>query len=152
MTETRSRAQGLRKYQALTALSVPFPGVNKDKQTVLVQAGEEIELTEEQARHFMSLPTPAIRPAKDASEPMPRLTGRHLSGHIRRPPPPAPGSDGARPDPAGSSKIMVYRDPDIPEGNEPQPGSENSLPPDALDIVPGSPVMVEGGLTAGARR
>jgi hypothetical protein len=148
---SQARSQGLKKYQALTNLSVPMPG-DKDARTFLVPRGETVELTEEQARNLSTMPggRPAIRPVKEGSEPMPELTGRLLSGPIRRPPPPAPGTDSARPDPPGSSRVAVYHD--APELHEPQLGSENGLDMDALDIAPGGGVHVEGGLTAASRR
>ena len=154
--QSQARSQGLKKYQALTNLSVPMPGENKDGRTFLVPRGEVVELTEEQAHNLARMPggKPAIRPVKEGSEPLPELTGRLLSGPIRRPPQPAPGSDAARPDPPGSSHIAVYRDPGLPELNEPAPGSEASDlgVTDALDIAPGTGTNVEGGLTAASRR
>jgi len=66
-----------------------------------------------------------------------------LSGLLRPPVTPAPGTEGPRPDPQGASKIIV-QEPVPPEGAEPVPGSEATggqavgVDPDAIDIVPGT--------------
>jgi hypothetical protein len=155
----RAPAKQGKKYQALANLSVPQAN---GERTDLVTPGNTVTLTDEEAAHFLGTcgdaehafrrQQPMVRLASEGSEPLPKLTGRELSGPIRRPPPPAPGSDAARPDPPGSSHIAVYRDPGLPELNEPVPGSESGLGPDALDIAPGGGVNVEGGLTAASRR
>lgn len=120
-----------KKYQALVNLSVPMPvlpGVADEKRTILVPPGETIELTEQQAHHFLhELPRPAIRPVAEGSEPLPRITGRDLSGRAFGPP-----AD-ARRDPAGSSGVIVT---EIPEASEPQPGDEQGPDTDAVDLPP----------------
>jgi hypothetical protein len=125
-------------YQALANLSVPRKG-DPGRETDLVLAGETIDLDDDVAALFLRprRDPEVIRPAKQASEPMPRLLGRHLSGvainhrtgkRIGFPGPP----EGARPDPAGSSALQVL----IPEAAEPQPDSEARPPEDAQDIPP----------------
>jgi hypothetical protein len=145
----------MKKYQVLINCSIPqrTPVIDpKDRRTDLVMAGETVELTEEEARHLNTQArVPLVRLVKESKEPLPQVTGRHVSGLLRRPPEPPPDSEAARPDPAGSSKVMIYRDPDVPELAEPGVGDELS-PTGTLDIVPGSPVNVEGGLRLQDRR
>jgi hypothetical protein len=125
-------------YQALVNLSVPRVG-DPGKETDLVETGETVELTDDQAALFLP-PKRAealIRPAKESGQPLPRLHPRLLSAvainprtgkRIGMPGPP----EGARPDPAGSSSVQVM----IPEANEPQIDSENAGDGDAVDIPP----------------
>jgi hypothetical protein len=140
---TRAREQGLRKYQALTNISVPEPGENKDKRTFMVPRGGTVELTEDQAHNLMTQHrVPVIRSVAEGSEPMPIIRGMSLSGRLRVPAVPAsdPNYDGPRPDPEGSSHIQVLQGVGTPESSDPQPGTQN-----ALDIPPGT--RVTGGIT-----
>lgn len=119
-------------YEALIALSVPRRG-DKDRGTDLVMPGETIYLTEEEARQFArhgnrdGRQVPVIRKLSgpDGSrEPLPQvgannsaLLPRHISGRLFRPTMPPPGSDAARPDPEGSSRVEYYADGGAPESS-----------------------------------
>lgn len=122
-------------YQALVNLSVPRRG-DPEKLTDLVRPGETVYMTKDEAdkinrRH----PRPVLRPAKEATEPLPQIHPREMSGRIFAPPVPAPESDAARPDPPGSSHL-VEREVRIPEAGEPQVGSENLSAAQVMDIPP----------------
>ena len=134
-------------YIALIPLSVPRRSGNKD-QNDLVMPGETVNLTDDEAAKYLrhgpkdGRQVPVIRPAtgpKSSQElsnrPMPP---RAVSGRIQAPPPPAPGTDGPRPDPEGSSLIQYAQPAEVPETAEPSVGSENAgwTGPDAEDIVP----------------
>jgi hypothetical protein len=140
-------------YEALTCLSVPRRS-DKDKQTDLVLKGETVYLTEEEARQFTRRDpgrdgrvVPVIRKLSgpDGSrEPVPRLLPRQLSGRLFRPAMPPPGSDAARPDPEGTSRIQVIEDGGAPETDgaaSPEPSEmaanlTGPAAPDALDLPP----------------
>lgn len=132
-----------KKYQALTNLSIPQVSEAglATGQNDLIPAGEIVELTEAQARNLMATgpragrQTPAIRPAAEAKGDLPRLLPRQLSGALRVPAPPPPDSEMPRPDPPGSSKVVVT---EPPEATEPQPGDEQKPPVGAMDIPPRS--------------
>jgi len=136
-------------YIALIPLSVPRRG-DPEKNTDLVLAGETVHLTEAEAATYMrhgvrdGRRIAVIRPATgpgSTSEPLRRVPPKAVSGALHAPPPPPPGTDFARPDPPGSSAVE-YRE--VPEGQEPQPGSENwdgdpgagARQVDAEDIIP----------------
>jgi hypothetical protein len=134
-------SEGRSRYQALTHLSVPqrtetgtLTGQNE-----LVDPGEIVELTEREAANLMATGpragrmTPAIRPYSQHGDPLPKLTARHLSGQLRTPATPPPGSDAPRPDPPGSSQVRVI-EAELPEMTEPVPGSETVT--DAIDLPP----------------
>lgn len=134
---------GRAKYQALTNLSVPqrsdaglLTGQND-----LVLTGEIVELDEREAVNLMETgpragrQTPAIRPAADAREPLPRLHPRQLSGMSRQPVMPPPDSDQPRPDPEGSSRVVITTP---PEASEPAPGDEQLPVTGAMDLPPRS--------------
>jgi hypothetical protein len=143
---------GKGRYQALTNLSIPQrtdAGVLTG-QNDLVLKGETVELTEQEARNLMSTGQragrryPAIRPASEENTELPRIHPRMLSGALRPPVTPAPGTEGPRPDPAGASKILV-QEPAIPESQDPMPGTEatggqetGAVMQDAIDITPGT--------------
>lgn len=144
-------ASGKSKYQALTNLSIPQRTDNGvlTGQNDLVITGDTVELTEQEARNLMATGPrtgrryPAIRPASEESNELPRLHPKMLSGLLRPPVTPPPGTDGARPDPEGASRVIV-QEPVPPEGFEPVPGSEATggqavgVDPDAIDIKPGT--------------
>jgi hypothetical protein len=136
MPETR------KKFQALTNLSVPMPrmpGQPDDKRTFMVEPGEIVELTEEQARNFMRLRVPAIRPAAQSGDPLPRIAPAQLSGPLRKGLVNPPGDfTGARADPPGASHIQVVSN--VPEVSDPAPGSENVMSAGPMDIKPGTGV------------
>lgn len=127
------------KYLALVNLSVPRKN-DPNKETDLVEVGETVELDDETAAKFLPpLRRPAvIRKAADRTSEMPVLRPRDLSGVAinqrtgKRVGYPGPPAD-ARPDPPGSSQVLVQ---ELPESNEPQPGSENAPVQDAEDIPP----------------
>ena len=118
-------------YVALTNLSVPRP----DRQTDLVLPFETVRLTDEQAAPFLKTGgrtgrrTPVIVRASEYQGPV-RLHPKLLSGPINRPMQPAPGTGDPRPDPPGSSHVIVQ---EVPEAVEPIPGSEQTAQ-DAADI------------------
>lgn len=132
------------EYQALTALSIPQrteKGVLTGQNDLVVR-GETVWLEETEARNLMATGQrtgrryPAIRPVSEIDDELPRLHPRMLSGSLRAPVQPAPGTDAARPDPAGASKLLIR---EIPEAQEPQPGDEAvGVDPDAIDITPGT--------------
>lgn len=140
-------------YVALTNLSVPRRG-DKDRQTDLVRKGETIYLTEEEARQFErrdpgrdGRAAPVVRKLSGPDGTrgdVPELLPRHLSGRLFRPPAPLPGSDAARPDPEGSSRIQVIEDGKAPESAGsavPEPGEMDDnlraqVPQDAVDLPP----------------
>lgn len=118
-TAKTKTSEGLSRYQALVPVSVPQrrDGVLVTGQNDLVMAGDYCMLTEEEARNLMATGartgriSPAVRPASEASEPLPRVLPRQMSGPVRRPPAETPpGYDGPRPDPAGSSQILTLQD------------------------------------------
>jgi hypothetical protein len=131
-----------KKYQALTNLSIPqrHPGTEVlTGQNDLVVTGDTVELTDEEARNLMATgpragrQTPAIRPASEAKTELPRLHPRQLSGNMRAPVQPPPDSDMPRPDPPGSSKVIIQ---EPPESNEPAPGGEQLPVTGAIDLPP----------------
>ena len=139
-------------YIALVNLSVPrrvlrgADGKEPDNATELVMAGDEVWLLPDEAEKYLrhgprdGRQVPVIRPKNgpDSSNLLPgRMPPRAVSGRLQAPPPPAPGSDGPRPDPEGSSHLQYAQVADVPEAAEPSPGSENQVDgPDAMDIAP----------------
>jgi hypothetical protein len=148
-------------YVALIALSVPRRG-DPARQTDLVMAGETVYLTAEEAAQFNrhghhdGRQIEVVRKVSgpDGSrEPPPRVPPRAVSGRIFRPAVPPPGSDAARPDPEGSSRLQ-YLDAGnpVPEANEPQmdPSEmadrlQSGPAADAMDLPP------KGRATRGGR-
>lgn len=133
-----TRGTGVKKYQALTNLSIG----REDKMSDLVLAGEIVELDENTAHRFLTAhAVPVIRLADQAAEPTARVTGRMLFRQPMQPPLVLPhGWTGPRRDPPGSSEIIIQQ-PQAgvlgqPEANEPQPGSENAPEVNAADIAP----------------
>jgi len=130
-----------KKFQALINLSVPMPrmpGQPDDKRTFMVEPGEIVELTEEQARNFMRLRTPAIRPATQSGDPLPRIAPAQMSGPLRKGLVNPPGDfTGARADPPGASHIQTIT---VPETADPSPGQENVMSQGPMDIKPGTGV------------
>lgn len=135
-------------YVTLTNISLPrrvlrgADGKEPDNATELVGPGVTVYLTEDEAAKFLrhgpadGRQVAVIRPATgpEASQELSRpLPPRAVSGRLNAPPPPAPGTDGPRPDPAGSSHIQYA---EVPEAAEPVVGSENDLGPDAMDLPP----------------
>jgi hypothetical protein len=121
-------AAGLKKYQALTNLSVPIKVPGEDKRTALVMKGDTVILDEETATNLQrNHRVPVIRPATEGSQPMPLLTGRSLTGMIQGPP------VDARRDPKGSSQLVELK---VPELTEPSIGDEQAQDTDALDLPP----------------
>jgi hypothetical protein len=130
-------------YQAVTNISLPRRG-DPTHQTDLVLAGDTLYLTPDEAQQLLrhgardGRKIPVIRPKNEMGEPLPRILPKQVSGSLRAPPPPQPGSDMPRPDPPGSSAVLIQEDADIPEAHEPEAGSERDFPPDpdAEDIPP----------------
>jgi hypothetical protein len=143
---TRTKiAEGRSSYQALTNISVPQRHDGTEVltgQNDLVRAGETVELTEKEAANLMAVGPaagrmhPAIRPASEADQPLPRLLARQLSGPLRRPAEPPPGSDLPRPDPEGSTKLIVPEDMPPQLGAEQNPDQAMPWAQDAMDIPP----------------
>jgi len=124
------------EYEALTNLSVGRGPSDKDKAADIVHKGETVHLTDEQAQRFMDPKrhrVPVIRPASEQNDPAPPVLARDLFG-----PRPQAQQFGARPDPAGSSKVMEVTaesadpaDPmTAPEANDPV--VDLSVDPDAV--------------------
>lgn len=107
------------KWEALTNLSVGRPG-DQGKQADVVHPGETVTLTEEQAHGFLTNHrVPVIRPADEAAEAHPTITARSLFGQR-----PRAEQFGARPDPAGATKVITPgQDPgaaeNAPEASDP---------------------------------
>jgi hypothetical protein len=119
-------------YIALINLNVPRRGVDPLRGSDLVMAGETVNLTPEEAAGYMrhgpndGRRVPVIRPAtgpKSTSEAPQRVPPRAVSGALRQPAAPPPGSGMPLPDPAGSSAILQQEA--VPEAQDPVPGSEN---------------------------
>lgn len=129
-------------YVALVNLSLPNRA-DPEHGASLVRAGETVYLTQEEAAKYLrhgpgtgrQIPVIKAKAEMPAGAGVPRIPPRAVSGQLQAPPPPAPGTDGPRPDPAGSSAIQVMQPAEVPESAEPQAGSENSAM-DAVDIVP----------------
>lgn len=136
-------------YKALVNLSVPRRGLlapGEVRQADLIPAGEVVYLTDEEAATFLrhggrdGRRIPVIRklhgPDSSSEENAGRIHPSYLSGAVMRPamPPGGPGeSELPRPDPSDASKVIRY---EVPETNQPVPGSENSL--GSVDIKPGT--------------
>lgn len=147
-------------YRALINLSVPRRG-DPDRQCDLVFAGETVYLTAEEAAAFNRHSARDGRQVEvvqklsgpDGSrEERPIIPPRAVSGRIFRPTPPPPGSDAARPDPEGSSRIQLFDDAAVPERDQPQPDPAHAadtlraeLPQDALDLPPRNRTRTRGG-------
>jgi hypothetical protein len=127
------------KYEALVNLSVPRKN-DPNKETDLVMAGDTVDLDDDTAAKLLPpMRRPAlVRKAADRTSERTVLLPRHLSGVAinhrtgKRVGYPGPPAD-ARPDPPGSSQVLVQ---ELPEGNEPVPESENQPPGDAVDLPP----------------
>jgi hypothetical protein len=104
-------------YQALDNLSVPREG-DPDKACDLVLKGNTVTMSDELAAMFLPphKPVALIRPAKEASEPLPRIPNRAKAGPMRIP-------AFARPDPAGATSVQIVED--VPESTQILVGSEN---------------------------
>lgn len=130
-----------KEYQALTNLSIPQESDEGllTGQNDLVMTGEKVWLTAKQAASLMATgpragrQTPAIRPASEAKGELPRIHPRQLSGPLRAPAPPPEDSDQPRPDPPGSSKVLIT---EPPESHEPGPGDEQRPVTGAMDLPP----------------
>lgn len=139
-------------YVALINLSVPRRG-DKDRNSDLVMAGDTVYLTDEEARQFNRHGSRDGRQVEvvrkltgpDGSrEPVQRIPPRAVSGRLFRPPPPPPGSELARPDPEGSSRVQVIEDGNAPEtagamSAEPSEMADHlrdTAVPDAVDLPP----------------
>ena len=146
-------------YEALIALSVPRRG-DKDRQTDLVMPGEVVYLTEDEARQFCrrgsrdGRQAEVVRPLSGADGTRDRLPQvgangslllpRYVSGRLFRPLVPPPGSDAARPDPEGSSRIQYLQEGAAPEAagaQGPQDGEmddhlRGTVQADAVDLPP----------------
>lgn len=137
-------SEGRSTYQALTNISVPQRSPETGLltgQNDLIERGNTVELTEAEARNLMATGgktgrlVPAVRPLSEKSDELPRLLPRQLSGRLRAPVTPPPGSDLPRPDPPGSSHLIINDQ--SPEAHEPQPGDEQgAASQDAMDIPP----------------
>lgn len=114
-----------RVWEALTNLSIGR-SADREKSADIVHKGETVTLTDEQAQGFLHRHrVPVIRPAANQNDQDPDVKARDLFG--QRPPAEA---FGARPDPAGASKVTVnpaapaVTDPadprNAPEANDPQ--------------------------------
>lgn len=121
-----------RLWEALTNLSIsrtvtdPKSG---EKMADIVHKGETVALDEDTARGFLTRHrVPVIRPAKDQNDPAPAIRARDLFGER-----PRAEQFGARPDPAGASRVEVVADPadprNAPEATDPK--TDFSVDPDA---------------------
>ena len=119
-------------YIAVINLNVPRRGTDPLRGSDLVMAGDKVNLTPEEAAGYLRCGPgdgrriPVIRPAsgpKSTSEAQQRVPPRAVSGQVRAPSIPPPGTDLPMPDPVGASAVLQQET--IPEASEPQPGSEN---------------------------
>lgn len=166
-----------REYVALTNLSVPRrDNTKEDRQVDLVRAGETVWLTDDEAAKFLRhgdgdgrrVAVIRLKSEVDNNNP-PKPHPTLLSGAVLRPMMPPPGTDHARPDPAGASRI-IEQQVAVPEQEQVPTVSQ-----DAIDILPGqmgggdaasvrqavaegadqdlmAAVKAQGGLAKGARR
>jgi hypothetical protein len=130
-------------YIALVNLNVPRRGLDPQRGSDLVMAGETVNLTPDEAAAFerhgakdgrrIAVIMPASGPKSSAEQAARRVPPRAVSGALHAPPPPPPGSDMPLPDPAGASAILQQ---EVPETAEPVPGSENWMgePQSAADL------------------
>jgi hypothetical protein len=134
-----------REYVALTNLSVPRrDNTKEDRQVDLVPAGDTVWLTDDEAAKFLRhgdrdgrrVAVIRLKSEVDANRP-PKPHPSLLSGPIMRPVQPPPGTDMARPDPEGASRL-VEQTVSVPEAQtvEVAQGGTPSIQ-DAIDIVPG---------------
>lgn len=127
-------------YVALINLNVPRRGTDPLRGSDLVMAGDTVNLTPDEAAGYMrhgpgdGRRVPVIRPAAGpkSSSDQQRVPPRAVSGALRQPGTPPPGSDLPMPDPVGSSAILQ----ETPESQEPVPGSQNTdgAPDSAADL------------------
>jgi hypothetical protein len=128
------------EYVALTNLSISRGAATRDargeRQADVVHRGETVTLADDVAQGFLTRHRmPVIRKKSESDEPASRVTARDLFGR-------APGAEqfGARPDPAGASRVVVNEDvpeqgidPEharkAPEANDPQ--VDLNIDPDA---------------------
>ena len=138
-------------YEALICLSVPRRG-DKDRATDLVYPGEIVHLTEDEARQFNRKDARSGRQVDvvrklsgpgGTHEPRQLVLPRAVSGRLFRPATPPPGSDGPRPDPAGSSAVQFLEGGKAPEGSEPMRPEASEMADhltesaaDAVDLPP----------------
>jgi hypothetical protein len=146
-------------YVALVNLAVPrrqLANGERDLQTDLVMRGETVYLTDEEAAKFLrngprdGRRIAVIRPAGEVdSNHLPNAVPQLLTGPIFRPVTPAPGTDGPRPDPEGSTRVIEQTV--VPESQvmTPQPGGAPSIQ-DALDLPPGTVIGGAGDSRAEA--
>lgn len=115
------------KWLALDNISLARKG-DPGRQTDLIMHGETFEAADRDVEALLrpKMGPPRIMKASDQAA-APTYRPRDLSGPLRGP------EQGARPDPAGSSRVQVLQD--IPELTEPSAGSENE---DAIDLPPGT--------------
>jgi hypothetical protein len=141
------------EYIALANLSVPRANRKADDPNDLVPVGGTVSLTDEQAAPFLNRRPPVIIPKNASREQMVRIQPRQLAGQMFTPPPPPADSDEPRPDPAGSSNLIVFDDPRVPELHEPAIDSEQRPAGGVLDLAPtGSAEQAAAALAAAAGR
>jgi hypothetical protein len=115
------------EYVALANLSIgrSAKDARGERQADIVHRGETVTLTDEQANDFLTRHRiPVIRKKAESGDPAARITARDLFGR-------QPGAQqfGARPDPAGASKVVINED--VPEqGADPEHARKA---PEALD-------------------
>jgi hypothetical protein len=118
-------------YIAVINLNVPRRGTDPLRGSDLVMAGETVNLTPDEAAGYLrhgpgdGRRIPVIRPAsgpKSSKEAQQRVPPRAVSGAVRAPSTPPPGTDLPMPDPVGASAVLQQ---EVPESAEPVPGSEN---------------------------
>lgn len=104
-------------------------GSDKERAADIAVRGEIVHLTEAQVQHFKTAhQVPVIRPASEKDDPLPVVTAKHLFR-----PAPGPQQFGARPDPAGASRVAVnpadpasHPEANAPEVIDPDAGSEGA--------------------------
>ena len=125
------------RWQALVNISFPRKG-DAGKQTDLILKGETFTADDNQVQNLLhpTVGPPRIRRIEEQGLDLPLILPKQISGSLRGP------EVGARPDPKGSSQIL------IPELAEPMPDSEQKSPEDAVDIPPRG---ARGRTAAGAK-
>lgn len=127
-----AKAPATTEYEALTNLSVGRTGSDSEKAADIVHRGETVHLTDEQAARFLDPKrhkVPVIRPASQQNEPMPQIRARDLFGNR-----PQAQQFGARPDPAGASKVI--ENPEVADPADPLNAPEANDPVVDLSVDP----------------
>jgi hypothetical protein len=113
------------RYEALTNLTIGRGASDKEKAADIILRGETVTLTDEQAERFLhGHPVPVVRRAGESGA-LPQITARALFR-----PQPGPNQFGARPDPAGASRVSVNAADSSDPANHPEAQVIDVIDPD----------------------